>query len=133
MKFNRFDSRLFRESKMRRYSVPWSKSQSGRLKQDYGAKVNFKKKKVNVDASFTGLPQYARTITNRLRERCIEFKDFQAVELCNLEYTKNRGSHIEPHLDDQWLWGPRIAIINLVSQCYFKVVVLALGEYIFLV
>ncbi|PFH38320.1 hypothetical protein BESB_006610 [Besnoitia besnoiti] len=41
--------------------------------------------------------------------------DFQPVELCLLEYSPNRGSHIEEHFDDCWLWGPRLVTFNLVS------------------
>ncbi|KAL5016882.1 hypothetical protein ScPMuIL_006471 [Solemya velum] len=36
--------------------IPFVDSQSGRRKQDYGPKVNFKKKKFNT-RNFTGLPQ----------------------------------------------------------------------------
>ncbi|VDP94903.1 unnamed protein product [Echinostoma caproni] len=40
---------------------------------------------------------------------------FDAVELCNLEYTSDRGACIVPHLDDVWLWGDRLITLNLCS------------------
>ncbi|CAB1448203.1 unnamed protein product [Pleuronectes platessa] len=62
----------------------WNQSQSGRRKQDFGPKVNFKKKK--------------------------------PVEQCNLDYHPQRGSAIDPHLDDSWLWGERLVTINMLSN-----------------
>jgi hypothetical protein len=29
--------------------------------------------------------------------------DFQSVEMCNLDYCAERGSHIDPHIDDIWI------------------------------
>lgn len=43
-------------------------------------------------------------------------KDFIPVELCNLEYTPERGSAIDPHFDDFWLWGERLVTLNLLSD-----------------
>lgn len=43
-------------------------------------------------------------------------KDFEPVELCNLEYCQQRGAHIDAHLDDAWLWGERLVTINLLSD-----------------
>lgn len=45
-----------------------------------------------------------------------KFKDFFPVELCNLEYVPERGSAIVPHLDDSWLWGERLVLLNLESE-----------------
>ncbi|KYK68389.1 hypothetical protein TGPRC2_246140 [Toxoplasma gondii TgCatPRC2] len=42
--------------------------------------------------------------------------NFQPVELCLLEYVPDRGSHIEEHFDDFWLWGPRLVTFNLASS-----------------
>lgn len=41
---------------------------------------------------------------------------FQPVELCLLEYVPSRGSHIEEHFDDFWLWGPRLVTFTLASS-----------------
>ena len=42
--------------------------------------------------------------------------DFVPVEQCNLKYDPERGASIDPHLDDEWLWGPRLISINLASN-----------------
>jgi alkylated DNA repair protein alkB family protein 4 len=94
----------------------WVESQSGRYKQDYGPKVNFKKKKLKI-GQFTGLPSYARFVVERLQST-IDFKDFVPVELCNLKYSKDRGASIDPHVDDMWIWGPRLLTFNLASDTY---------------
>lgn len=43
-------------------------------------------------------------------------KGFQPVEQCNLDYHPERGSAIDPHLDDSWLWGERLVTINMLSN-----------------
>uniref|UniRef100_H2YZF4 Fe2OG dioxygenase domain-containing protein n=1 Tax=Ciona savignyi TaxID=51511 RepID=H2YZF4_CIOSA len=95
----------------------WKDSQSGRRKQDYGPKVNFKKKKVKL-SSFTGLPKYIDFIVERIRS--LEGLDnFATVEQCNLEYDPVRGASIDPHYDDAWLWGERLLSLNLLSDSWF--------------
>lgn len=42
--------------------------------------------------------------------------DFHPVEMCNLEYQKDRGAHIDFHFDDFWLWGERLVTLNLLSS-----------------
>lgn len=46
-------------------SQPWKLSQSGRRKQDYGPRANFKKKKLRL-GGFTGLPPFAAPLVQRL-------------------------------------------------------------------
>lgn len=41
---------------------------------------------------------------------------FKPVEQCNLDYDPVRGSAIDPHLDDSWLWGEHLVTINLLSD-----------------
>lgn len=43
-------------------------------------------------------------------------EDFRPVEQCNLDYCPERGSAIDPHLDDTWLWGERLVSLNLLSS-----------------
>lgn len=95
-------------------SGQWINSQSGRRKQDYGPKVNFKKQKVSYD-NFKGFPLYLRDIWTRLRGSIRQLNDFQAIELCHLEYHSERGSSIEPHFDDFWIWGERLVTLNYLS------------------
>ena len=42
--------------------------------------------------------------------------DFVPIELCNLEYAAERGSSIDFHFDDFWLWGDRLVTLNLLSD-----------------
>lgn len=92
----------------------WIPSQSGRLKQDFGIKINFKKQTIKTKY-FTGMPMYSKTILERLKTYRL-LNDFQSVELCNLDYRSDRGSHIDPHIDDIWIWGERLITINLLSN-----------------
>ena len=92
----------------------WISSQSGRLKQDFGIKINFKKQTIKTKY-FTGMPMYSQSLIQRLQTHRL-LKDFQSVELCNLDYRSERGSHIDPHIDDTWIWGERLITINLLSS-----------------
>lgn len=82
--------------------------------KDYGPKVNFKRKKIKSDV-FTGLPDFSRVLYKRMKSTDI-LKDFEPVEQCNLEYLPERGSSIDPHFDDFWLWGERLVTLNLGSD-----------------
>ncbi|KAM9441190.1 alpha-ketoglutarate-dependent dioxygenase alkB homolog 4 [Clarias gariepinus] len=92
----------------------WRESQSGRRKQDFGPKVNFKKQRVRL-GGFSGLPAISQKLVDRMRKEPL-LADFHPVEQCNLEYSPERGSAIDPHLDDSWLWGERLVILNLLSD-----------------
>lgn len=92
---------------------PWKPSQSGRRKQDYGPKVNFRKQKLKM-AGFQGLPGFSQKVVQRMG-LYPGLEDFQPVEQCNLDYSPERGSAIDPHLDDAWLWGERLVSLNLLS------------------
>ena len=80
----------------------WDASQSGRRKKNFGPKVNFKKKKLSV-GKFVGFPVLTKFVRERLKKLPL-LNDFEAVEECFLEYDISRGSHIEPHIDDCWIW-----------------------------
>lgn len=80
----------------------WDLSQSGRRKKNFGPKINFKKKKLRVD-NFQGFSLCSKFLRKRLNEVEIT-KDIKIIEECYLEYDKERGSHIEPHIDDCWIW-----------------------------
>uniref|UniRef100_A0A914YWF3 Alpha-ketoglutarate-dependent dioxygenase AlkB-like domain-containing protein n=1 Tax=Panagrolaimus superbus TaxID=310955 RepID=A0A914YWF3_9BILA len=96
--------------------TPWVLSQSGRRKQDYGPKVNFKHKKVKCDR-FIGVPEYADELLKKMNEKSNGILDsYQPFELCNLEYEPSRLSAIELHQDDMWIWGNRLISLNLLSD-----------------
>ncbi|XP_070788183.1 alpha-ketoglutarate-dependent dioxygenase alkB homolog 4 [Pituophis catenifer annectens] len=92
----------------------WKPSQSGRRKQDYGPKVNFKKQKLKA-GNFSGLPSFSKEIVARMRKYPV-LESFSPVEQCNLDYAPERGSAIDPHWDDWWLWGERLVSLNLLSD-----------------
>ncbi|XP_019621387.1 PREDICTED: alpha-ketoglutarate-dependent dioxygenase alkB homolog 4-like [Branchiostoma belcheri] len=92
----------------------WKMSQSGRKKQDFGPKVNFKKKKLKL-GGFTGLPSFSASLLARMKSHDL-LKDFTPVEQCHLEYDPSRGSAIDPHFDDFWLWGERLVTVNLLAD-----------------
>ncbi|XP_075052841.1 alpha-ketoglutarate-dependent dioxygenase alkB homolog 4 [Mixophyes fleayi] len=92
----------------------WKISQSGRRKQDFGPKVNFKKHKIKV-GNFTGLPSFSKVLWERMKDHT-DLRGFLPVEQCNLDYNSDRGSAIDPHYDDSWLWGERLVSLNLLSN-----------------
>uniref|UniRef100_A0A183C326 2OG-FeII_Oxy_2 domain-containing protein n=1 Tax=Globodera pallida TaxID=36090 RepID=A0A183C326_GLOPA len=99
----------------------WAPSQSGRQKQDYGPRINFKAQRVNT-TKFVGLPDYVDHLLRWISERegTIGLLDgFSPVELCNLEYSSERLSSIDLHKDDAWIWGERLVSISLNSDCVF--------------
>ncbi|VIO90832.1 LD42289p, putative [Brugia malayi] len=94
----------------------WVLSQSGRRKQDYGPRINFKHKKIKMDRFF-GMPSYTDVILNRMNSISSDlFGSYHPFELCNLEYRDSRWSTIEMHYDDTWIWGERLICINLLTK-----------------
>lgn len=92
----------------------WDASQSGRRKKNYGPKVNFKKKKLAV-GKFEGFPEVTKFVRNRFAQ--VELlRNFESIEECYLEYEISRGAHIEPHIDDCWIWGERIVTVNCIGD-----------------
>uniref|UniRef100_A0A146M525 Putative alpha-ketoglutarate-dependent dioxygenase ABH4 n=1 Tax=Lygus hesperus TaxID=30085 RepID=A0A146M525_LYGHE len=103
--------------------LPWDSSQSGRRKQNFGPKCNFKKRKLRV-GDFQGFPASTKFVQEKFKD--VELlKDFQTIEQCSLEYDPNRGASIDRHIDDCWIWGERIVTVNLLSDS-----VLTLTKYI---
>ncbi|KAJ8924769.1 hypothetical protein NQ315_000922 [Exocentrus adspersus] len=94
--------------------IPWDLSQSGRRKQNFGPKCNFKKRKLGI-GSFRGFPSSTKFVQDKFQFVSI-LKGFQTIEQCSLEYTPERGASIDPHVDDCWIWGERIITVNLLSD-----------------
>ena len=38
------------------------------------------------------------------------------MEQCSLEYDVEKGSSIDPHIDDCWIWGERIPTLSMLSD-----------------
>jgi hypothetical protein len=111
--------------------APFRAAQSGKLKQHYGAKVNFNKRRVNARA-FTGLPGYVGRIERRLHQR-IESATFGPVGRSNsalaealeryrtmdafvLRYHEHDQSNLDLHLDDTFAYGEVILDLSLESD-----------------
>mmetsp|Transcript_2190 Transcript_2190/g.5177 ORF Transcript_2190/g.5177 Transcript_2190/m.5177 type:complete len:304 (+) Transcript_2190:152-1063(+) len=98
---------------------PWQPSQSGRWKQDFGPRANFKKQLVKVPEHFQGFPSYAFDLLQRACDRSETLRGFEAVECLLLKYEEERGANHDFHVDDTWLWGERIVGITLGSSSVF--------------
>ncbi|XP_055546264.1 alpha-ketoglutarate-dependent dioxygenase alkB homolog 4 isoform X1 [Wyeomyia smithii] len=94
--------------------MPWDISQSGRRKQNFGPKTNFKKTKIK-PGDFAGFPQFSEFVQTKFNDVPL-MKGFQTIEQCSLEYTPERGASIDPHIDDCWIWGERVVTVNLLSD-----------------
>lgn len=117
----------------------WINSQSGRKKQDFGVKINYKKKKIKSDFNEIIFPNYKEIIENKTNDYILSIKEyfkndkycekiksqdmhvgnlnyFTIHEIGNLRYCKELGSHIEPHIDDAWIWGDRIVGFNIFGE-----------------
>lgn len=77
--------------------------------------MNFKQRKAQL-GHFTGLPAFSKPLVDSMQLRVPELTSFNPVELCNLEYCPERGSTIAPHMDDAWIWGPRLVTVTLLSS-----------------
>uniref|UniRef100_A0A915IKG9 Fe2OG dioxygenase domain-containing protein n=1 Tax=Romanomermis culicivorax TaxID=13658 RepID=A0A915IKG9_ROMCU len=110
-KFISFEEESYLLSKIDNY--PWILSQSGRRKQDFGPRVNFKHKKVKI-GHYVGMPKYAEPLLSKM-QNIDGLEEYIPFELCNLEYEFERGSCIEFHTDDTWIWGERLITINLIE------------------
>ncbi|XP_054743793.1 alpha-ketoglutarate-dependent dioxygenase alkB homolog 4 [Anastrepha obliqua] len=95
-------------------ALPWATSQSGRRKQNFGPKTNFRQRKLK-NGTFNGFPQSTRFIQERLRQVPL-LADFQTIEQCSLEYEPSKGASIDPHVDDCWIWGERVVTVNCLGD-----------------
>ena len=94
--------------------IPWSTSQSGRRKQNYGPKANFKKRKAKI-GDFQGYPLCTKFVQDKF-STVPSLQDYKTVEQCSIEYRPETGARIDPHIDDCWIWGERIVQLNLLSD-----------------
>lgn len=91
----------------------WDTSQSGRRKQNFGPRANFKKRKAKAGDNFNGFPKCTKFLQERFQNvSCLE--GYQTIEQCSIEYRPETGASIEPHVDDCWIWGERIVQLNML-------------------
>lgn len=94
--------------------MPWQTSQSGRRKQNFGPKTNFKKMKLACGA-FVGFPAYSDFVQRKFTAHPL-LRMFRTIEQCSLEYDPVKGASIDPHIDDCWIWGERVVTVSLLSD-----------------
>lgn len=94
--------------------MPWDVSQSGRRKQNFGPKCNFKKRKMRL-GDFKGFPAFSKFVQDKFQEVPM-LKGYLTIEQCSLEYDPSKGASIDKHIDDCWVWGERIVTVNLLSD-----------------
>lgn len=92
----------------------WDVSQSGRRKQNFGPKTNFKKRKLQL-GQFKGFPEFSEFVQTKMREVPL-LHDFYVIEQCSLEYDPEKGASIDPHIDDCWVWGERVVTVNCAGD-----------------
>lgn len=97
-------------------ALPWDLSQSGRRKQNYGPKCNFKKRRLRL-GEFLGFPATTKFIQEKFSAVSI-LRGFKTIEQCSLEYNPERGASIDRHIDDCWIWGERIVTVNVTGDSF---------------
>jgi DNA N6-methyl adenine demethylase len=118
--------RLLREIE----AVPFIPSQSGKLKQHYGPRFNFTRRRMNADR-FEGLPDYAHALESRLRD-CVGGDEagnpadleacrtaltaYQTTDAFVLRYFEREESNLDFHVDDLFAYGEAIIDVSLDSD-----------------
>lgn len=104
-------------------------AQSGKAKQHFGAKVNFKRRRLSSDG-FQGLPGYVHDVEARVARYVASgaangdldpalvaaFGAFEATDAFVLRYEERRGSNLDLHIDDPWAYGEGIVGVSLESD-----------------
>ncbi|MBK7950582.1 MAG: alpha-ketoglutarate-dependent dioxygenase AlkB [Deltaproteobacteria bacterium] len=109
---------------------PFTPSQSGKLKQHFGARFNFMRRRMNAER-FAGLPAYASGLEHRLRtlvaadrtgdpgsladaRRALE--NYQTTDVFVLRYLEHEQSNLDFHVDDCFAYGEAIVDLSLDSD-----------------
>lgn len=100
----------------------WQPGQSGKEKQHFGPKANFKKRKIAI-GNFSGLPNYAHdlvTIARQLlrndEEMASLLRTFQVTDAFVLRYDPRQQANLDPHIDDTFSYGEVILGLSLESD-----------------
>jgi DNA N6-methyl adenine demethylase len=97
-------------------------AQSGKMKQHYGVRVNFKKQRILL-GDFSGLPGYVRRLEDIARQRLAEdeqataaLRSFVAMDAFVLRYAPERQSNLDLHTDDTFSYGEVILGLSMGSD-----------------
>ncbi|KAK1882237.1 Alpha-ketoglutarate-dependent dioxygenase alkB like 4 [Dissostichus eleginoides] len=91
----------------------WNDSQSGRRKQDFGPKVNFKKQKVRL-SSFSGLPAVSRSLVLRMQSEA-SLEDFRPWSSATWNTFPSEGPPSTPP-GRQLAVGGRLVTVNMLGS-----------------
>jgi alkylated DNA repair dioxygenase AlkB len=95
---------------------PFAAAQSGKQKQHYGPKINFKKRRAKANG-FSGLPRYTHWLEDRLRlTHSVPMGDFETTDVFVLRYEEDRASNLDFHRDDTFAYGEAILDFSLESD-----------------
>ena len=101
--------------------TPFAPAQSGKQKQHFGPRMNFRKRKMNAKG-FDGLPRYAHWLEARLRVRAADaglraaLVPWVTTDAFVLRYLEAECSNLDPHVDDLWAYGELIVDLSLESD-----------------
>ncbi len=99
---------------------PLTSAQSGKRKLHFGAKVNFKKRKLNPRA-FRGFPSFVTELQARVRAlqdgESLGVRDFLCADAFVLQYFPKDQSNLDFHTDDEFAYGAPILDVSLESDC----------------
>ena len=109
---------------------PFTPSQSGKLKQHFGARFNFMRRRMNAER-FEGLPAYATWLEHRVRalvdsdrkgdpvelaEARRALESYQTTDVFVLRYLEREQSNLDFHVDDLFAYGEAIVDLSLDSD-----------------
>jgi hypothetical protein len=103
----------------------WKESQSGRIKMDFGPRVNFKKQQIRWPPEGVQFPRFLNEfLLYRLKNVFSDYlktkETWTPAEMVVLRYQVSRSANIALHKDDLWVWGERIVGVNLCNKNFFK-------------
>jgi len=111
-------------------SRPFSPAQSGKAKQHFGPRMNFRRRRMTA-RGFEGLPRFARELEARVRERASEggagggraipglaaaLDAYATTDAFVLRYDALQRSNLDPHVDDPFAYGELILDLSLESD-----------------
>jgi len=104
---------------------PFSPAQSGKEKQHFGPRINFKRRKIKPGPMPT-LPIYTDALLARARKRLTEIStdaarllgSFCAADVFVLRYQEQAGSNLDFHIDDTSVYGELIIDLSLESDSH---------------
>lgn len=104
-------------------AAPFVAAQSGKRKQHFGIRANFKRRRLN-DDGFAGLPPFAHFLEARVRERAGRpmWRAFEATDVFVLRYDASNQANLDFHVDDGFVYGDPIAGISLESASVLRFV-----------